>query len=274
MNDEHDCDLTLTLNAQFATKILRSIHFPWSFQYDFQPAYYPFDVFHQNEATQEDDEAGGIIGDDVLAEPLQRQFSSTHEHQRSASSTQDMHESRTDAEADGERRYSIDFYSVSLVVPEEPKISLGNPIRIDDLTVRVKARFKASIRVFGREYSTHKSTPWVTLCGRSAELRLCSKGATIMGTPVLNDIDLVAKVKIFKWHYDCHLGLTKLLNKHLAKRGPVELLDLSAFQKSLTPDAENLKVERVEFDKASEQLLVKIFIDSPTPTAASARQSQ
>lgn len=268
MIDEQNSDLTLTLNAQFATKILRSVQFPWRFQYDFQPAHYPFDVFHQNEAVEDDEDAGSIIVDDILAEPLQSRYGSANDHQDGTEGTQETRtNTESEAEAEGERRYKIDFYSVSLVVPEEPKICLGNPVLIDDLTVRVKARFKASIRVFGREYVTHKSTPWVTLRGRSASLRLCSNGATIMGMPTLNDIDLVAKVKIFKWHYDCHLGLTKLLNKHLAKRGAIELLDLSAFQQSLTPEAESLKVKRIEFDEASEQLLVKIFIDSPAPEA-------
>lgn len=267
MNDEKEYDLKLTLSAQFATKALRSVNFPWTFQYNFQPAHYPFDMLEKDETHFEGDEAGSSISDDILAEHLQQQFESDQDGRISTfgNSSQPNSQADTDAETAGDSRYNIDFYSVSLVVPEEPKIILGNPVRIEDLTVRIKAQFKASIRVFGKEYATHKSTPWVTLCGRSATLKLYSQGATILGGLTLNDIDLIAKVKIFKWHYNCHLGLTKLINKQLAKRDPFELLDLSTFQKSLTPEAESLKVDYIEFDETTDQLLLKLFIQDPLP---------
>lgn len=265
MDNEHDCDLQLTLNAQFGTKILNSIRFPWSAQYDFQPAHYPFDVFEKGQ-KEVDDEDSEIVVDDVLAESFQKQFE-TEEPQRryageSTASSDNSDPSDGENEEEENSRYKIDFYSVSLMVPEKPKVVLGNPVKIDDLTVRIKARFRASIRVFGKEYATHKSTPWVTLCGRSATLKLFSEGTKILGTVVLNDIDLVAKVKIFKWHYDCQLGLTKLMNKHLAKRSAFKLLDLSGFQQSLTPESERVAIERIEFDETSDQLLVKLFVNN------------
>lgn len=263
MSNEHDCDLQLTLNAQFGTKILDSIRFPWSAQYDFQPAYYPFDLFDKEQSEIDKEEEGGIIADDVLVEPLQQRFGGEHDHAvEDLENDYSAAEARAEIEAEGDSRYKIDFYSVSLIVPEKPKVALGNPVRIDDLTVRIKARFRASIRVFGKEYSTHKSTPWVTLYGRSATIKLFAEGATVFGAVVLNDIDLLAKVKIFKWHYDCQLGLTKLMNKHLAKRRAFELLDLSSFQRSIIPEGGNLAVDRVEFDETSDQLLVKLFVNS------------
>lgn len=271
MTDKQDCDLQLTLNPRFGEKLLNSIRFPWSVQYDLQPAYYPFDILDKDEqkTREEFDDEG--IANDVLVEPLQQRAAkqTTLQQEDEESLGEECPTTSAQAESDGERRYKIDIHSVSLVVPNKPTITLGNPVKISDLTVQVKARFKASIRVFGKEYSTHKSTPWVSLHGRSATLRLCAEGAKIMGTVNLDDIDLVAKVKIFKWHYDCQLGLTKIMNRQLAKRSAFELLDLSGFQRSLIPDAENITVERIAFDEAQDRLLVKLFINNPTCDPAS-----
>lgn len=268
MKKNQDCDLQLTLNEAFGAKLLNSIRFPWSVQYDLQPAYYPFDVLEQEHSNADEDDTGDAIVEEVLVEPLQQRFSSTSIDEVEADPEQDELGCETDTSNDdsSERRYKIDVHSVSLVVPQKPALKLGNPVTIDDLTVRVKARFKASVRVFGKEYSTVKTTPWVTLSGRSATLKLSADGARVLGTLVLDDIDLVAKVKILKWQYNCQLGLTRIMNKQLAKRGAFELLDLSAFQRSLLPESDTIAVESVSFDATATQLLVKLYVSSLTST--------
>lgn len=261
MNKTQDCDLQLTLNEAFGAKLLNSIRFPWSIKYDLQPAYYPFDVFEQEQT--DNDDASDAISDEVLAAPLQQQFTTASDDSDIQRPIDDLACDLDAADDDAsERRYKIDVHSVSLVVPRKPSLKLGNPVTIDDLTVRVKARFKASIRVFGKEYSTIKTTPWVTLSGRSATLKLSAAGARVLGTLVLDDIDLVAKVKILKWHYNCQLGLTGIMNKQLAKRGAFELLDLSTFQRSLLPESDIIAVDSVDFDATATQLLVKLYVNS------------
>lgn len=264
MNKAQDCDLQLTLNEAFGAKLLNSIRFPWSIQYDLQPAYYPFDVLEQERSNGGEDDTGDAIIDEVLVEPLQQQFAAASADEAATVWGVDDLACEVEAAEDdtSERRYKIDVHSVSLIVPQKPSLKLGNPVTIDDLTVRVKARFKASIRVFGKEYSTIKTTPWVSLSGRSATLKLSADGARVLGTLVLDDIDLVAKVKILKWHYNCQLGLTRIMNKQLAKRGAFELLDLSAFQRSLLPESDIIAIESVTFDATATQLLVNLYVNS------------
>lgn len=168
---------------------------------------------------------------------LQMSGSEIQRGQRGGSVTQAILEAVEKSDDFGERfaefarsgpYFRIDW--VELELSEEPKASLGNPIRLQGLKVAVRAKGKACVRVLGKEFCTPSiTTRW--LRAEAAELRVLleSRGLQVYGLPSASNVDITITLKIFKWTYTVRIGITTHVNRALAKQRPL-LFDASVLR--------------------------------------------
>jgi hypothetical protein len=141
---------------------------------------------------------------------------------------------------------SVDVEWVKIEV-EKPHIKLGNPIVLSDISVRVQARIKACISIFGKKYCIHVTTPRVHLEARNAFLQLLAQGPIVSALPHFEDLDIVISIKIWKWTFTIRIGITGIVNNQLKKQGPIALIDLSAFEQGIPFSSKKLKISDLRF---------------------------
>lgn len=118
---------------------------------------------------------------------------------------------------------------VEVEVSARPDSTLGNPIRVQNLRLKVRAKVEACIKVFGKKYCATATSPWMTLEGREAAVELLESGLRVRAEARVSDIDIVIRIKIWKWHYDIRIGVTGIVNGFLSKQAPT-VLDLSKME--------------------------------------------
>jgi hypothetical protein len=138
----------------------------------------------------------------------------------------------------------------------KPVLALGNPIVMSKMTFKVQARVKGCIKVLGKKYCATVTSPWVHLEAREGLLELSSAGARISVLPQFRDLDIVVKIRIWKWTIEIRVGVTTLVNKQLRKQGPIQMLDLSAFEQAIPYSTKKVAFESVDFPSDPSGLVV------------------
>lgn len=269
VNSPHDvaseCDLQLVVDSSFGQKFIDAVEFP--LQIDFETTTEPDLESYLGEAEVIDDspspstpiQQSEAVDDleeviqEVVIEPLRH-----HDDEAAGVEKEWLNDAETQPEQTAEKkRTKVEILSLSLTVPSAPTLRVGNPIRLADITVKVCARVNVGVRVLGKWRCTKASTPWVTLSGRNATLQLSSQGPVIYGTPVFEDIDMMVTLKVLKWKIKCKLGITRIVNKELSKRGPIELIDLSTLEPSIPYSKSKPRIDSISFSGGSEGLIIK-----------------
>ena len=139
----------------------------------------------------------------------------------------------------------------------KPVVTLSNPILLTDMTFQVQARVKACIKVLGKKFCATLTSPRIRLEARQGRLELASRGATVTVLPQFKDLDIVLKIRIWKWTIKVRIGITGLVNKQLRKQGPIQLLDLSAFEQSIPYSTRRVTFDSLEFPADPKGLAVR-----------------
>jgi hypothetical protein len=113
----------------------------------------------------------------------------------------------------------IDWIEAEL--SQMPSSAMGNPIRLSNLRIAVRARAKACIRIFGREVCVSATSPWIRFEGRQAALFLDVEGTKILGRARVADLDFVMTIRIFGREIKIRIGVTGLVNRQLEKQRPL-----------------------------------------------------
>jgi hypothetical protein len=128
----------------------------------------------------------------------------------------------------------------------KPTLTLGNPIRLSNVVVYVQAKIEACIKILGKKFCVRVTSPRVRIEGRQATIALASRGAVVVGTPRFDDVDIVIRVKIWKFTYNIRVGITGIVNAQLQKQGPVKVLDLSALEQDVPYSNKKLHVDAID----------------------------
>ena len=109
-------------------------------------------------------------------------------------------QARVDSSLPDKKRSRVEIMGLSLTVVSAPDVQIGNPVILSNLTIKVRAKLRVFVQLFGRWHSFPIKIPQVTLQGQAATLTLTARGAAIVATPELQDLDITTAVKVFKKH--------------------------------------------------------------------------
>lgn len=144
------------------------------------------------------------------------------------------------------RWVSVDVEWVKVEI-DKPKLTLSNPILLTDITIHVQVRVRACIKVLGKKFCATVTSPRIRLEARKGLLELDSNGAKVTALPQFRDLDIVLKIRIWKWTVKAKIGITSLVNKQLRKQGPIQLLDLSTFEQPIPYSGKRVTFDGFEF---------------------------
>lgn len=153
-------------------------------------------------------------------------------------------------------RIKFELIWLKFRIPERPNLTVSNPIVISDITTRTQMKVKACIRV-GKWWCARPTTPWIHADGKQLFLELLSQGAIVSAMPRFKDLDLVIKIKIYRWTIKIPIGVTTIVNQEIRKRGPIQIMDLSAFEQSIPYSGKKALIESILFSSDPKGLVVK-----------------
>ncbi len=107
---------------------------------------------------------------------------------------------------------SLDIRWVKVTVMNRPSGALGNPIRIGNLRLKVQAKVRVCVRVFGRNYCTDITSPNVEFQAQEVRVALQMRGLQIWAVPSIKNIDLVIRVRILGVSFTFTIGVTGVVN--------------------------------------------------------------
>jgi len=122
---------------------------------------------------------------------------------------------------------SVDIRWVKVTVVNRPSGSLGNPIRIGNLKLKVQAKVRVCVRVLGRRLCTDVTTPNVEFRAQEVRVALQTRGRQIWAVPSVKNIDLVVRVKFLGISFTFTIGVTGVVNG-LLKNKSVMVFDAGA----------------------------------------------
>ncbi|WP_152236919.1 hypothetical protein [Xanthomonas sp. LMG 12460] len=154
------------------------------------------------------------------------------------------------------RSVSIDVEWVKVDV-EKPLLTLSNPILISDMTMHVQAKVSACIKLLGKKYCASLTSPRIRLEARQGFLELESRAAKVTVVPRFKDLDIVVKIKIWKWTVKIKVGITGIVNKQLNKQGPIQVLDLSLFEQQIPFSSKRVSFDSFDFPADPKGLSVR-----------------
>jgi hypothetical protein len=118
-------------------------------------------------------------------------------------------------------RLSTGIDWVEAELSQMPNSAMGNPLSLSNLRMAVRAKAKACIRVFGREYCISATSPWIRFEGRRAALFLDVVGLRIYGRARVTDLDFVMTIRILGREIRIRIGVTGLVNRQLERQRPL-----------------------------------------------------
>ncbi|PJI93209.1 hypothetical protein BC777_2080 [Yoonia maricola] len=132
-----------------------------------------------------------------------------------------------------------------LRIVDRPKVDLGNPIRVLDLSTRSRAKAEGCIKVFGKRYCARVTSPWIRVDGQEAALNLITSGTVVSARPRFKNLDFVITIKILRWRFKIKIGLTTLVNRYFDRLPPAEIADLSAFEQPIPFSSSQTKLKGI-----------------------------
>jgi len=213
----HHHDLEIRLDASLANSFLAALEFPLRIEFpedELEEEALEVSEAHVRETTDDIPEDGiEAIVEDVLVQPLMDHLEKTH------------NPSAKPAKA-AEKRYQVQVRSLVVILPRAPQMHLGNPVELRDVALQVQAELKVGIRLLGKWHWKNTSTQ-LDFEGRKARLLLETKGSRLLVLPELEDTDVVMRLAIWKWQLKCKFGVSRWINRQLAKRGPFPVVDFA-----------------------------------------------
>lgn len=210
-------DLEIRLDARLATKLLAALEFPLRIEFpedELEQETLEVSEAHTPEAPHEihDDGIEAIV-EDVLIQPLMDHLDKTHAETAKAAPA-------------AEKRYQVNVRSLTVILPRPPQMVLGNPVELRDVALQVQAKLSVGIRLLGKWRWKNTSTN-LEIEGRKAKLLLEAQQSRLLVLPELEDTDVVMKLCVWKWQLKCKFGVSKWINRQLAKRGPFQVVDFA-----------------------------------------------
>jgi hypothetical protein len=141
---------------------------------------------------------------------------------------------------------------------DKPGFVLGDPIVIKDMVVRVQVRFRACGKIFGKRLTKTFTTELIRLEARQLALALRTSGAKVEGLPSFTDVDVVLNFSLFGFAFTSQPEITSIINTQLHKRGPLEILDLSSFEKEIPFSRSKLGVSSIAFASDPKGLIINM----------------
>jgi hypothetical protein len=124
---------------------------------------------------------------------------------------------------------SVKIRWVKVTVVHRPSASLGNPIRIGNLNLKVQAKVRICVRVFGREACTDVTSPNVEFQAQEVRVDLQTRGLQIWAVPSIRNIDLVIRIRILRVSFTFTIGVTGVVNGLLRDKS-VMVFDAAALR--------------------------------------------
>lgn len=118
---------------------------------------------------------------------------------------------------------------IEFELSKAPGSHLGNPMALTDLKIAARAKIESCVSAWGWHGCLRMTTEWFRFEGRKAQVELGVYGLQIKAKASTSDIDFIIKIKIWKFSTKIRIGITKYVNKYLAKMHPV-VLDLGAIR--------------------------------------------
>lgn len=210
-------DLEIRLDASLATKLLAALEFPLRIEFpedELEQETLEVSEAHTPEAADDihDDGIEAIV-EDVLIQPLadhlEKAYADTPKPTKAA-----------------EKRYQVIVRALTVILPTPPDMRLGNPVELRNVALQVHAELKVGIRLLGK-WRWKNTSANLEFQGRKAKLLLEAQQSRLLVLPELEDTDVVMKLSIWKWQLKCKFGVSKWINRQLAKRGPFKVLDFA-----------------------------------------------
>ena len=107
---------------------------------------------------------------------------------------------------------SVSIRWVKVTVVRRPSAALGNPIRIGNLNLKVQARVRVCVRIFGRNVCTDVTSPNVEFQAQEVRVDLQTRGLQIWAVPSIKNIDLVIRIRILTASFTFTIGVTGVVN--------------------------------------------------------------
>jgi hypothetical protein len=152
---------------------------------------------------------------------------------------------------------TIELVWVKMAVAK-PGFVLGDPILIKDMVVRIQIKFRACGKIFGKKFTKTFTTELITLEARQLTLVLQTSGAKVKILPSFTDLDVVLNFSMFGFAFTSHPEITSIINKQLHKRGPLEIMDLSSFEKDIPFSRNRLGVSSIAFVPDPKGLIINM----------------
>jgi hypothetical protein len=143
---------------------------------------------------------------------------------------------------------------------DKPDFILGDPILIKDMVVRLQVKFRACARFFGKRLLKTFTTDLLTLEARQLELELQTKGTKVSILPSFTDVDVMLNFSIMGLTFTAQPGITSIINKQLHKKGPVEIMDLSSFEKEIPFSKGKLGISSIAFAPDPKGLVINMVM--------------
>ncbi len=241
-------DLEIRLDAHLATKLLDALEFPLRIEFpEDELDQEPLEVSEVQapEATDDihDDGIEAIV-EDVLIQPLLDHLDKAHADKPTSTA---------------EKRYQVNVRSLTVILPKPPQMVLGNPVELRDLALQVQAELSVGIRLLGKWRWKNTSTN-LEIEGRKAKLLLEAQQSRLSVLPELEDTDVVMKLSIWKWHLKCKFGVSKWINRQLAKRGPFKVVDFADVHAGTQILGKTPDIQIQSIDASREYLQIKADI--------------
>lgn len=154
---------------------------------------------------------------------------------------------------------SIELVWVKMEI-DKPGFTLGDPILIEDMVVRIQVKFRAGMKISGKGLLKTFTTELITLQARQLKLVLQTKGAKVNVLPSFTDVDVVLKFSMLGLTFTTKPGITSIINKQLHKQGPMEIMDLSSFEKQIPFSRSKLGVDSVAFAQDPKGLIINMVM--------------
>lgn len=107
---------------------------------------------------------------------------------------------------------SVSIRWVKVTVVRRPSAALGNPIRIGNLNLKVQAKARVCVRIFGRRICTDVTSPNVEFQTQEVRVDLQTRGLQIWAVPSIKNIDLVIRIRILGVSFTFTIGVTGVVN--------------------------------------------------------------
>ncbi len=154
---------------------------------------------------------------------------------------------------------SVELVWIKMEV-DKPGFMLGDPIQINDMVVRIQVRFKACSKMFGKKLVKTFTTEQINLEARQLQLDLQTVGAKVKVLPSFTDVDVALSFSMLGLTFSSQPGITSIVNRQLHKRGAIEILDLSSFEKDIPFGGGRVGVGSIEFVPDPKGLVINMIM--------------